>query len=251
MSKVFAVMMVKDEIDIIEYNIEYLQTQDIDHIFISNNLSTDGTKEKLLELAQIYDNITVNDDNEFAYYQPDKMNEWISICYKMGADIIVPIDADEIWYSRVEGKTLGKVLKQSEYDIFAAETIDFIPTENDLPNKNPIKSMVYKKCNSDSFPSVAFRKYPGSFLEIGNHNILNHPGKRIEGLIGIRHYQYRSFEQFRKKVLNGKRVYDNTTYPEYMGSHWRTLGAKSEKELKIWWDNYISQPTEYYPFKYE
>ena len=64
MTKIFAVMMVKDEIDIIGYNIEYLQTQNIDHIFVANNLSTDGTREKLLELSEQYNNITVFDDNE-------------------------------------------------------------------------------------------------------------------------------------------------------------------------------------------
>jgi glycosyltransferase involved in cell wall biosynthesis len=251
MTKIFAVMMVKDEIDIIGYNIEYLQTQNIDHIFVANNLSTDGTKEKLLELSDKYKNMTVFDDNEFAYYQPDKMNEWISRCYKLGADIIVPIDADEIWYSKVGGKTLGQVLKESDGDIFLADSIDFIPTKNDLDDENPIKSMCYRKQNSNSFAAVAFRKYPGSYLEIGNHDVLNHRGKRVSGLIGIRHYQYRSFDQFYKKVLNGKKVYDNTTYPNYMGSHWRTLGSQSEQELKQWWDDYVSQPVEYFPFNYD
>ena len=250
MNKVFAVMMVKDEIDIIGHNIEYLETQDIDHIFVANNLSTDGTREKLIELSEKYDNITVYDDNEFAYYQPDKMNEWILRCYKMGASIIIPIDADEIWHSKVKGKTLGQILKESDGDIFVAETIDFIPTEKDTDDINPIKSMCYRKEKSDSFPSVAFRKFPGSYLEIGNHNIMNHPGKRVEDLIGIRHYQYRSFEQFYKKVINGKKVYDDTSYPDYMGSHWRNLGSKSEDDLRQWWDNYIKQPVEYCPFNY-
>jgi hypothetical protein len=251
MTKIFAVMMVKDEIDIIGYNIEYLETQDIDHIFVANNLSSDGTGEKLIELSEKYDNITLYDDNEFAYYQPDKMNEWISRCYKLGADIIIPIDADEIWYSKVDGRTLGQVLKESDGDIFVADSIDFIPTKNDLDDKNPIKSMCYRKKNSNSFAAVAFRKYPGAYLEIGNHDVLNHKGKRVFDLIGIRHYQYRSFDQFYKKVLNGKKVYDDTTYPDYMGSHWRTLGSQSEQELKQWWNDYISQPVEYFPFNYD
>jgi hypothetical protein len=251
MTKIFAVMMVKDEIDIIEHNIDYLETQDIDHIFVANNLSSDGTGEKLIELSGKYGNITVYDDNEFAYYQPDKMNEWISRCYKLGADIIIPIDADEIWYSKVDEKTLGQVLKESDGDIFVADSIDFIPTKNDSKDKNPIKSICHRKQNSNSFVAVAFRKYPGAYLEIGNHNVINHKGKRVFDLIGIRHYQYRSFEQFYKKVLNGKRVYDNTTYPDYMGSHWRTLGSKSEEELKEWWVEYIKQPVEYFPFEYE
>lgn len=250
MTKIFAVMMVKDEIDIIQHNIDYLETQNIDHIFVANNLSTDGTGEKLSELSDKYGNITVFYDNEFAYYQADKMNQWISTCYKMGAEIIVPIDADEIWYSIDSQKTLGETLRDSDGDIFIAKSIDLIPTINDADSDNPIKSMCYKKKNSDSFQAVAFRRYPGAYLEIGNHNVLNHNGKRVSNLIGIRHYQYRSFEQFYKKVINGKKVYDDTRYPDYMGSHWRKLGSMSMIDLQEWWNEYISQPVEYFPFEY-
>lgn len=247
MKKVFVVMMVKDEIDIIGYNIEYLQTQDIDHFYIANNLSTDGTKELLVELSKKYGNMTIVDDNEFAYYQSDKMNNWCNVCFNMGADIVMPIDADEIWYSKDSSKTLGKLLKTVEGDIFVANSTDYIPTINDLKEDNPILSMAYKKKNSDSFPAVAFRKYPGFYLEMGNHNVINHGGKRVCGLIGIRHYQYRSFEQFCKKVTNGKKVYDNTTFSDSIGSHWRKLGSMEKNEMLTWWENYTSQEVEYDP----
>lgn len=247
MKKVFAVLMVKNEEDIIGYNIEYLQTQDIDHIFVANNMSSDNTKNILLELSEKYKNMTVIDDNQFAYEQEKKMNTWIEECYNLGADIIIPIDADEIWYSKDSEKTLGKTLKECSGDnIFVADTIDFIPTENDLAVKNPFKSMIYVKEKSNSFPSVAFTKYVGSRIMMGNHDILHHPGKRISNLIGIKHYQYRTFDQFYKKMKNGKKVYDETNMPEYIGSHWRTLGKMTKDELQSWWDEYTSQPVKLY-----
>jgi glycosyltransferase involved in cell wall biosynthesis len=249
MKKIFVVMMVKDEIDIIGYNIEYLQTQDIDHFYIANNLSTDGTKELLVELSEKYKNITIIDDNEFAYYQSDKMNLWCNTCFKMGADIVIPIDADEVWYSKDKSKTLGTLLRETDGDIFVATSTDYIPTKNDNASNNPIISMAYKKKNSDSFPAVAFNKYPGFYLEMGNHDVSNHKGKRIYDLIGIRHYQYRSFSQFEKKVLNGKKVYDTTDFPNFIGSHWRKLGSMSKEEMMSWWDNYISQEVEYDPIQ--
>ena len=247
MKKVFVVMMVKNEIDIIEHNIEYLQTQDIDHFYVADNLSTDGTKEILLKLAEKYKNITVIEDNEFSYYQSDKMTTWCNDCFKLGADIVIPIDADEIWYSKNNEKTLGNLLKQTDGDIFIATSTDYIPTKNDLNFDNPILSMVYKKRYSDSFPAVAFNKYPGFYLEMGNHNVVNHKGSRIYGLLGIRHYQYRSFEQFSNKVRNGKKVYDDTTFPTSIGSHWRKLGNMTDEEMEIWWNDYISQEVEYDP----
>lgn len=241
MRKVYVIMLVKNEADIIGYNIEYLQTQDIDHFYIANNLSTDKTKEKLLELSKKYNNMTVFDDRQFSHEQGRKMNNWINECYQKGADIIIPIDADEIWYSKIPGKTLGQVLKESEGDcVFVAQAVDFVPTENDLDSDNPFESMIYKKANSNSFSSVAFTKNQGSQITEGNHDVLGHPGKRIDNLIGIKHYQYRTFSQFVNKVRNGKSVLD--TMPDYIGSHWRTLGSMSEDELQVWWKEYTSQP---------
>lgn len=248
MYKVFAILMVKNEEDIIEYNIEHLQNQNIDHIFVANNLSWDNTKNILLKLSEKYGNMTVIDDTQFAYEQASKMNRWIKQCYDMGADIIVPIDADEIWYSKIPGKSLGDALRENcdGNCIFDAKAIDFIPTENDLDSKNPLESMVYVKQNSDSFQSVAFTKHSNAILGQGNHDVFQHPGKRVKDVIGIKHYQYRNFEQFARKMKNGKRVYDETTMPEYVGSHWRTLGALDKDGLMEWWNNYISQPVKLY-----
>lgn len=250
MKKVFAVLMVKNEEDIIQYNIEYLQTQEIDHIFVANNLSSDNTKTILLSLSEKYKNMTVIDDTQFAYEQSIKMNKWIKVCYEMGADIIIPIDADEIWYSKNPEKTLGQILKENcEGDcVFEATAIDFIPTENDLDSNNPFESMIYMKANSDSFQSVAFTKHLNSSITMGNHSVDNHPGNSnvIRNLIGIKHYQYRNFDQFFRKMRNGKRVYDQTNMPECIGSHWRTLGSLNKDELLEWWNNYISQPVKLY-----
>lgn len=246
--KVFAVMMVKNEEDIIGYNIDWLETQDIDHIFIANNMSTDGTKKILTEKSEKYKNITIHFDNQFAYEQAAKMNRWIKECYEMGADIIVPIDADEIWHSKVENKTLGQVLKENSIEpkIFKASAIDFIPTENDVKSNNPLESMIYVKSNSDSFSSVAFTRHDGSLITMGNHDVMSHPGKVDNESIGIKHYQYRSFDQFAKKMKNGKRVYDQTSMSPAIGSHWRKMGAWSDQQLSEWWENYISQPVKLY-----
>ena len=248
--KVFAVMMVKNEEDIIGYNIDWIQSQDIDHIFVSNNMSTDNTKQILLDRSQKYGNMTIYFDNQFAYEQSTKMNRWINECYNMGADIIIPIDADEIWYSKDPTKTLGNVLRENSdgHKVFEATAIDFIPTENDKKVDNPFGSMKYVKQNSDSFQSVAFTKYPQSSISMGNHSIEGHPGNSdiVKDLIGIKHYQYRNFEQFSRKMKNGKLVYDQTSMHPSIGNHWRTMGSWSKDQLLEWWNNYISQPVKLY-----
>jgi glycosyltransferase involved in cell wall biosynthesis len=243
MKKVFAILMVKDEIDVIESNIRYLQTQDIDEFYIADNLSTDGTYETLSALSEEFKNITLIKDNTIGYYQSDKMNLWSRECFNMGADFVIPIDADEIWHSLDKNKTLGETIKTVDADIFVAKSTDFIPTIFDNFNEsNFIKRMCHMKQNSDSFSAVAFNYHEGFELEMGNHGVRNHPGKRSIDTIGLRHYQYRSFPQFVKKVKNGKLAYDNTNFPQYMGSHWRRLGAMTDEELQVYWNEYTNVP---------
>jgi glycosyltransferase involved in cell wall biosynthesis len=253
MKKVFVLMMVKNEIDVIESNINYLSTQDIDEIFIADNLSTDGTYELLQRIKWngACPPITLFRDEEVGYYQSAKMNKWSRDCFEKGADYVIPIDADEIWYSLDNSKTLGEAIKTNDgIDVFVANSIDFIPTIlDDFNQTNFIKRMNYKKVNSDSFSAVAFNYHQGYELEMGNHNIINHPGKRGQQILGIRHYQYRSFPQFVRKVQNGKTAYDNTNFPSFMGSHWRTLGSLTDQELQNRWLELMSCDVNYCPFE--
>jgi hypothetical protein len=243
MKKVFAILMVKDEIDVIESNIRYLQTQDIDWFYIADNLSTDGTYQTLCGLSEEFKNITVIKDDIIGYYQSDKMNLWSRECFNMGADFVIPIDADEIWYSLDKNKTLGETIRTTDADIFVAKSTDFIPTIFDNFNEsNFIKRMCHMKQYSDSFSAVAFNYHDGFDLEMGNHDVRNHPGKRSIDTIRIRHYQYRSFPQLVKKVKNGKLAYENTNFLGYMGSHWRRLGSMTVEELKVYWNDYTNVP---------
>jgi hypothetical protein len=245
MKKVAALMMVKDEIDIIESAIHYLCTQELDAIFVYDNNSSDGTLDCLYFLEKKYMNLCVEKDPIEGYYQSDKMNAWANELFlEEEMDVVIPIDADEIWYSKDPQKTLGEAIRTSDADIFVAHSEDYIPTIFDDFNEfNFIKRMKHKKFHSNSFSAVAFNYSPGFHLEMGNHNVLNHPGKRNNDLIGIRHYQYRSFDQFVKKVKNGKKAYEATDLPDFMGSHWRKLGAMDDEELRQYWVDYCSVQT--------
>lgn len=245
MKKVVALMMVKDEIDIIEQNIHYLLTQNLDFVCVYDNGSTDGTRQKLDDLAYFYEEeLLVFDDPEIGYYQSTKMNNWVNELFQDDVDVVIPIDADEIWYSKDPNYTLGEIIRNTDADIFVADSVDYIPTVFDNFNeKNFIQRMRHRKANSNSFSAVAFNYSPGFHLEMGNHDVHNHPGKRVYDKIGIRHYQYRTFDQFVKKVRNGKKAYDVTTLPDFMGSHWRKLGALNDSELKKYWVDYCSVET--------
>lgn len=236
-------MMVKDEIDILPYVLDHLMHEDIDEFFIADNNSTDGTREFLKDLASEYNNFTIIDDPVVGYYQQAKMNNWIKQAVELGADIIVPVDADEIWYA--EGTTLGKALKNMVEDVAVAPVIDMVPLRTDSPLSNPVLSMTFREKDIEIFPCVAFKYHPLCSIAQGNHDV-SHPGPRNYDLIKIRHFQYRSYEQFCRKMRNGKAAYDATDLPYGFGTHWREGGALSDAELLYRWNAYVNQPGLYY-----
>jgi hypothetical protein len=248
-SKVFVVMMVKNEDDIIGYNIEYLQTQGIDHFYIANNLSTDNTSTILNSLKTKYSNITLIDDNEEGHFQSEKMTRLINECYEMGADYILPIDSDEKWYSKIHGKTISEAVRQYQSpSIFGVELIDFIPDKNQVMNGNPFDIIDNVKYGYTSFPKVAFTKQEGVIITDGNHDVLHHQGQRISTVLGAYHYQYRSKEQFLKKVRQNMTSIEKHPNP-YIATHWRSMTNMSDEELNTEWSNLMGMPTYKYYYK--
>ena len=71
-----AVTMVRDEEDIVDWTIQHLLDQGVDHIIVADNMSTDGTWEWLKALAGApeQDSLIVVRDEEVGYYQSRKMS---------------------------------------------------------------------------------------------------------------------------------------------------------------------------------
>lgn len=241
MSSLFVVAMVKDEEDIIGYNLEYLINQDVDHFVIANNLSTDATNEILQSFKSRYPNLfTIIQDDEVGYYQSLKMNKLIYTAAELGASHILPLDADEVWFT-YSGKTLGHEIKNMSVDKTYATVFDMVPKGNCFqPNGNPIVDICFQEPAVKALPSVAFKFVEGCSIIQGNHDVVM-PGTQSEDLLYIKHYQYRSFEQYKNKLRNGKKVYDATVLPDAHGSHWRMGGAMSDDELLANWNNFINQ----------
>lgn len=211
--------MVKDEADIIGTTVQHLISEGVERFLILDNGSTDDTRKILEQFPQVI----VNDDSEVGYFQGRKMTALAEDARCLGATWIVPFDADEIWTAH---RTVAETLEQTTAQVVWATTFEHPPITKPLS--------IYRARDPKRHRKVAFRATAGAVIAQGNHDV-SLKGMRTDGL-EIREFQYRTFEQFKRKVRNGKAAYDATNLPEGEGAHWRTFGAMTDCELVDAWE---------------
>lgn len=223
---IVGISMVKDEADIVGVTVAHMRAH-CDTVIVADNGSTDGTREILDGL-----DVRVIDDPEVGYYQSQKMSALAERARQMGATWIVPFDADEVWLST--GR-IAEMLSElpAEADICEATLIDHVTTALDPEGDNPVETTPWRRAQQAPLRKVAVRAREGLVIHQGNHGA-SIPGRprplTVTGQLEIRHFPYRSTEQFIRKARNGAAAYAATDLPEDAGAHWRGYGAILESE---------------------
>jgi hypothetical protein len=76
-----------------------------------------------------------------------------------------------------------------------------------------------------ALPKVAFRYRQGATIHQGNHGVdLGKDVTTSHAGLEVRHFPYRSAEQFVRKARNGAAAYAATDLPYDVGAHWRGYG---------------------------
>lgn len=216
------ITMVKNEADVIASTIKHM-SHHCDHMIVADNQSTDGTSDILAWLRDEQGvKLTIVEDNEPAYYQSAKMTRLAEQASDMGAEWIIPFDADELWVplNNPAGR-VGDVLEHLECDVATAYLYDYRPTALDTNDHDPMLSMVWRSEFPAQLPKVAFRWRDGSVIHQGNHGVTL-PGESTSAtVLRVNHYPYRSAAQFASKGIQGGKAYEATDLPDDMGKHWR------------------------------
>lgn len=216
----FAVSMVKDEIDVVATTV-WRMRQQVDHVIVADNGSTDGTREVLGSL-----DVEVIDDREVGYFQSEKMSALAERARQQGAEWVIPFDADEVWLSS-GGRIAGYLADlPPEALICEAAVLDHVAT--DEPGLSP-----WRRGEALPLRKIACRAREGLVIAQGNHGVefpdVRHP-LRATGL-AVHHFPYRSVEQMIRKARNGARAYAATDLPESVGAHWRGYGKLTDEQI--------------------
>ena len=231
---IVAVTMVKDEADIIGYTLAHLLAEGVDHVIVADNLSTDATPRILSAFGRC-GRVTVTIDDEVGYYQADKMTRLATQAVAMGADWVLPFDADELWYS-LDGGTIADALDGLPGEVVKAYGWDHVATGADPYDPNPFLRMTWRRAETQKFPKVAFRAGADFRLHMGNHDI-DRAGQRVDHVLAYRHFGFRSLPQMIAKYRNGARAYEATDLHEMYGAHWRRTAGMTDAEIAAEWSD--------------
>lgn len=229
-AQVWGITMMKDEIDVIEGVIRHM-AQEVDRIIVADNGSTDGTRDVLDRLQGELDLIVV-DDPIVAYYQSEKMTNLANMAHDAGAVWVVPFDADEIWYH--PAGRIRDELQGVSADVLDVRLINHYATGLDDDDLDPFRRLAWRQPLPQELGKIAVRWRDGAVILQGNHGVqLPEDALASTQDIGvrIRHFSYRSAEQFISKARNGGAAYAAAIdIPEFQGDHWRRYGEVLERD---------------------
>lgn len=216
-------ILVKDEHDIIEDNIRYHAAAGIEAFVVTDNASTDGTRDILSKLSKEFD-ILIVDEPSTEFLQAQWTTDMaIKAKQEQQVDWLLCCDADEFWVP-TKGKCLKDVFKGGASIINCERHNMVMPEEasgsgfdymdTTLRVVNPVLfSKQSKAILSQSELSVSVAKV-GDKVAVNTHGLVrvkagNHNAKhwwkwsRVKTSdVEVYHYPFRSFKRFECQVKN-------------------------------------------------
>jgi hypothetical protein len=226
-------LLVRNEEDIIEWNLRYHLAQGVDHFVVTDNLSSDGTADILrrYERAGVVTYLFEPADD----YSQDR---WVTRMAVLAQTRLRPhwllhCDADEFWWPGNTGN-LKDAFARIPADVRAvqADRHNFVgPPEHG--NEPFYARMVYRQRTSMNYtgqplpPKIAHRPLRDPAVHQGNHAVFEQGDRVPPGTLDdvtILHFPARTPDQLHRKVSHGGAAYArNTRFDHSVGVTWRAM----------------------------
>jgi hypothetical protein len=231
--RIVMTLLVRDEEDIIEWNLRYHLSRGVDHFVVTDNRSVDGTADILREYER-QGVVTWLREPADDFSQ----DRWVTRMAlraqaELQPDWLIHCDADEFWWPENAAslaEPLGKVWPWRR--AVRVNRCEFVGPAR-CGDEPFFARMIYRVRRPRNLlgyplpPKVAHRPLPEPYIHQGNHRIsaggrVLRPRRLRE--ISILHFPARTPDQLRNKVLKGGAAYEsNTRFDETVGSTWRTM----------------------------
>lgn len=246
-NRLIMVVLVKNEEDIIEYNICFHARMGVDAFIVMDNNSTDNTLDILSSLKTKYE-LTVLHQRKNDYQQKKWMGQLVRKARKMGASWVIPNDADEFWLPR-QGENLKQNLQLKDSTITLHRTNVLLNKPGFLPNRTFYKIIKTTKYTQEQelyddninimFANISPKVIvnPNGFIKIaaGNHratHIANFLTARHSSDIEVLHFPIRSWQHFENNVTHVMTMLSKDSTIR-VGDHYKRWGRMLKKDTLI------------------
>lgn len=237
--KLIMTLLVKNEADIIRQNLEFHHAMGVDGFIVTDNISTDGTREILQEYKDRGWILEIIDEPSQDYSQANWVHRMATLARnKYTADWIINADADEFW--RAKSGNLKNELCESYANMLFIPIYNMLDTGGDWRDNI---TMIDKHLSDTEIselqaagklsrfnqftrqiPKVAIRASEYVHIHMGNHNadtVYWYPRTMANDIV-IYHFSSRGRQRFRDKMITGGAAFErNTKLGRDVGAHWR------------------------------
>jgi hypothetical protein len=238
------VMMVKDEAYLIAINLRWLHRLGIRKFVILDNKSTDGTSTILRMMRDTLTDceLIIVDDATVRYTQSEKTTGLMRLAESFWPDVkwTFPIDADEILCCQ-DGLAKLREVSQETQVIVLQKVNHYLAEGSGRPvfGEAKLDTMPCRTHLGGQPPKIALRPSSEATIVQGNHDVKFKDARRVAYAPGLqfglyyREFQFRSFEQFKRKIINGGRALvaaERHTGRSSGGDHWKAWFGTYEKQ---------------------
>ena len=233
--KLYMTILAKNEGDIIEKQLQFHKAMGVDGFIVTDNNSSDNTLDifKLYkEKGWIKEIICERNNNHEQSKWVDRM---IRIARdKYNADWVINSDADEFWSSNsgcLKHELIQSVsnnINVNVYNVLPENTKDFYLNEKLIVNpgnicKNIMSELSPYSLYNEQIGKVIHRTKGYLKINDGNHSVkMRMKSTQKSQDIIIYHYNLRSPEHFKSKMINGgASINSNKHLPTNTAQHWR------------------------------